>query len=121
MQSGSSDCGLFPIAYATAVALGQDPGHFLFNQQQMRAHLHDCFLNGMLTPFPHEERKAAKVNGIRNSDDIAVYCHCRMPELKDVAMIECPNCIQWYHVACEKVSKEILDSSEAEWFCVHCK
>ena len=79
MQSGSSDCG---VAYVTAVAFGQDPGHGLFNQQQMRAHLHDCFLNGILTPFPHEESEATKVCTatavhIAGSEAELFCAHCR--------------------------------------------
>lgn len=121
MQSGGNDCGLFAVAYATALAFGQDPGRCLFNQQQMRPHLHNCFLYGMLTPFPHEERKVARGIRIRNRDDITVHCHCRMPVLKDLAMIECSKCTQWYHIACEKESKAILDTSEAEWYCTLCQ
>ena len=30
MQSGSADCGLFAIASATALVLGEQPGDFLF-------------------------------------------------------------------------------------------
>ena len=108
MQSGtcSSDCGLFAVAYATSVAFGKDPGRCHFNQQQMRVLLHDCFLNGILTPFPHEEKEMPKANGIRNRDDIAFYCHCCMPELNNVVMIECSNYTQWYLVVCGKVRKK---------------
>ena len=30
MQSGGYDCGLFSIAFATALVFGKQPGHFLF-------------------------------------------------------------------------------------------
>ena len=49
-----------------------------------------------------------------------MHCHCRMPELKDMAMIECTNCNRWFHVACEEVAENVLDNSAAKWFC-HCK
>ena len=42
MQSGGYDCGLFAIAFATALVLGEKPGGFLFDQQKMRAHLIKC-------------------------------------------------------------------------------
>jgi len=32
MQPGSYDCGLFAIAFATAIVLGKQPGLFLFEQ-----------------------------------------------------------------------------------------
>lgn len=52
MQSGSSDCGLFVIAFATALIYECQPGLFLFDQDKMRQHLISCFENGQITPFP---------------------------------------------------------------------
>ena len=45
-----------------------------------------------------------KGNFFANKDDIAVYWHCLMPELKDLAMIERSKCTQWYmyYVECKK-------------------
>ena len=37
MLSETYDCGLF--AFAAALVLGQNPGHFLFYQVEMRIHL----------------------------------------------------------------------------------
>ena len=38
-QNGGSDCGLFTIAFATSLCLGQDPATLLYNQPLMRNHL----------------------------------------------------------------------------------
>ena len=38
IQSGSSDCGIFAVAYATALVLGKKPEQFHFNQVKMREH-----------------------------------------------------------------------------------
>ena len=51
-QKGAKDCGVFAIAYATAIAHGLNPSRQNFTQQAMRAHLVDCFNNKLLTPFP---------------------------------------------------------------------
>ena len=51
-QKGVKDCGIFAIAFATAIAHGLNPSRQNFNQQAMRAHLVDCFHNKLLTPFP---------------------------------------------------------------------
>ena len=58
MQSGTYDCGLFAIAHATALALGEQPGNYLYDQPKMRKHLYilqlhqldvtTAFLNGTL-------------------------------------------------------------------------
>ena len=51
-QSGSSDCGLFAIAYITHFALKLDPSLYMFHQAQMRNHLIQCLEKKQLEPFP---------------------------------------------------------------------
>ena len=51
-QMGAKDCGVFAIAFATAIAHGLNPSRQNFNQQAMRGHLVDCFNSKLLTPFP---------------------------------------------------------------------
>ena len=51
-QAGVKDCGLFSIAFATAIAFGQNPAKQTFQQQSMRAHLINCFESKKITPFP---------------------------------------------------------------------
>jgi len=51
-QIGAKDCGVFAIAFATAIAHRLNPSRQNFNQQAMRAHLVDSFNNKLLTPFP---------------------------------------------------------------------
>ena len=52
-HSGTYDCGLFSIAYATALAYRVDPSHGLFDQSRMRGHLYQCFMKRRMTPFLH--------------------------------------------------------------------
>ena len=51
-QTGVKDCGLSSIAFATAIAFGQNPTKQKFQQQSMRAHLVNCFENKKMTLFP---------------------------------------------------------------------
>ena len=46
IQSGLYDCGLFTIAFATALALEEKPELFFFDHWNMRAHLRQCFEDG---------------------------------------------------------------------------
>ena len=39
MRSGTYDCGLFAITFATTLVHAEHPGKFLFNQDSMRQHL----------------------------------------------------------------------------------
>ena len=51
-QKGDKDCGLFAIAFATAIAFGENPVKKRFKQQSMRIHLAACFQQNKITPFP---------------------------------------------------------------------
>ena len=42
-QKGGKDCGLYSIAFPTALAFGLHPSKLKFNQSIMRQHLVDCF------------------------------------------------------------------------------
>ena len=100
VQVGSCDCGLFAVAFATAVAHGKDPLQCTFDQSHMRQHLHKCLSRKRLTPFP--EKKSTIIRSMEPSvtdDDIEVHCYCRMPELDNVQMVECTGCFKWFHVA----------------------
>ena len=48
-QSGGADCGLFAIAFATALCFGHDPSKLLYHQQSMRHHLVNCINLGQIT------------------------------------------------------------------------
>ena len=52
-QQGKTDCGLFAIGCAYHVAAGLVP--FNLEQASVRAHLHKCFQQEILTPFPKKQ------------------------------------------------------------------
>ena len=51
-QSGSSDCGVYAIAFATAVVNGLNPSRLKFKQEVMRSYLVNCFTKKHISPFP---------------------------------------------------------------------
>ncbi|XP_022087101.1 uncharacterized protein LOC110977364 [Acanthaster planci] len=53
-QRGSSDCGLFAVAYATEVAFGGRPELTVFDQKAMRKHLKYCLESQKMKPFPRK-------------------------------------------------------------------
>ena len=118
MQCGSTDCGIFAIAFATALANGEQPGGFHFEQPRMRKHLMHCLEAQYLSAFPvTRRRRAAKV---KLSSTIHVYCSCRMPEQAGIMMIQCSICKEWFHVGvCVDVPTQALDSA-TKWFCDKC-
>ena len=56
MQSGTCGCGLFSIAFATALVHGAHPGQFLFDQQQMRRHLWQYLERRKMVMFPVKKK-----------------------------------------------------------------
>ena len=50
-QEGSSDCGLYALAFATALIFGRKPEECSFNQSLMRAHLLQCFEERKISCF----------------------------------------------------------------------
>ena len=53
-QQGSSDCGLFAIAYLFSLADGSDSVKQKYKQSEMRKHLLTCFKEKTSKPFPVE-------------------------------------------------------------------
>ena len=51
-QRGSTDYGLFAIAFATAIAFGLSPSKIKLRQETMRAHLVHRFDKKCLSTFP---------------------------------------------------------------------
>ena len=51
-QKGGADCGLFAIAFATAIAFGKRPGKIKFVQEELRSHLVTCLNKGEMSLFP---------------------------------------------------------------------
>ena len=51
-QANYDDCSVFAAAYCTALANGQDPSSFVYDQSAMRKHLVQCLNNTTMEPFP---------------------------------------------------------------------
>ena len=73
-QAGKSDCALFAAVYCTSIAHGLDPCTHVYDQQQMRDHLHKCFTSKRMDPFPVLRNKRLSPASTFN---IPVYCYCR--------------------------------------------
>ena len=61
MQAGGSDCGLFAIAFATALALGKQPGQYRFDQTKMRQHLCKCLESRKIKLFPYTKQTGHRI------------------------------------------------------------
>ena len=52
IQNGTADCGLFALASAAALANGEEPDSFIFDQEQTRPNLIKCLEAENAEPFP---------------------------------------------------------------------
>jgi hypothetical protein len=102
-QKGGIYCGLFAIAFALHLAVGDDLTKIIFEQEKMREHLLKCFMKKKLDPFPHSNVSAIPMNLCRPYcqpfTQILLYCNCRMPETYG-NMVACDRCERWYHLKC---------------------
>ena len=119
-QHGSTDCGLFALAYATSLCLGELPTERRYNQGELRAHLSSIFehRNPHPQPFPSCHREKIPASIIKRTMVIPVFCYCRLPE--EGSMIECCRCSEWYHEECERVDQEVWEKEEIDWICTKC-
>ncbi len=119
MQSGSYDCGLFVIAYATALVHGEHPGKFLFNQDSMREHLMQCIERGEMTMFPIKKiRRSA--GRLKNEDFIEIHCSCLMPAIPGLEMIECSTRRSWFHFPLRVSVSQQAKNKGSHWYCTGC-
>ena len=118
-QAGVNDCGVFAVAYATALCLGKSPGKYSFDQTKMRKHLQSCLQKRHFTMFPVTKERRYAGNKIKGEVSIPVYCSCRMPAMNP--MIECCSCHEWFHVGpCATVTKHNMKDRKFKWECMKC-
>ena len=86
--NGTSDCGLFAIAFAHTLCLGLDPHTINFKQNLMRAHYESCIDDKKFTMFSTSlchHRQAARKR-IKCETKLRIFCKCPLPWDKDDAV-----------------------------------
>ena len=70
-----------------------------------------------MSPFPST---VALSEASYVEDKISVICHCHMPEKGK--MIQCSQCKEWIHQACEKATPcRAWTERMFFWYCKYCK
>ena len=59
-QTGTLDCGLFAVAFVTAVCHVVDPSDFRLSQGEMQGHLLSCLESGHVSVFPATKKRQRK-------------------------------------------------------------
>ena len=81
-QTGTSDCGLFVIAFAVETCLKKN-----VELVAMREHLYRYLESGKITSFPKIDLNVL-FHSIDQTLNINVYCICRLPDIFDNEMVE---------------------------------
>ena len=97
--------GLQSVGCGLTMTFAIQPGEFIQIQ---------CFEGGEMKMFPVLRKQRVKKIAVKTTEEVPVYCKCRMPELPGEKLIECTNCKKWYHLdTCVNVPPTTcLDSSE---------
>ena len=119
MQAGGCDCGLFAVAFATTLANWIPPWEIhLWPIKDAQTFVH-VPIKGRLVMFPTVKEWRVPVK-VKSRNEIDTYCECRMPALRNVVMVECCKCKEWYHVHCICVPHSALVDKNTKWFCNSC-
>jgi len=120
IQSGSTDCGLYAIAMMTSIAHSEDPAKLVYNQQELRIHLMQCFEKEFMEKFPVSKKRKLRNKRISKEIVCNIYCSCRLPDYEDGSkMIMCENCKEWYHEGCIDRAEDAINCDH-DWICSNC-
>lgn len=112
-QKGSTDCGLYCIAYCTSLAYKANPCLHIFSQSEMRLHLKSCLETEHFTEFPVLKRRRL-AETCRTIHILSICPICRKP-YDGEKMVSCDVCKEWYHEDCVPPFDDNLD-----WMCSTC-
>ena len=116
-QTGSSDCGFFAIANATAICSGVDSTSQDWDQPEMERHLVKCFQAGYMEMSPTATAEKPRViRTVETTEEVEKYCACRQPDDGN-DMIRRDKCHVSFHRACKNVMadawKKNMENSHA--------
>ena len=87
-QPNGVDCGIFALAFATALCYGKDPCEVFFNRRAMRQHVWFCIESNTLSMFPHTRRASSPE--LLACVKVPVYCSCHSSSTKG-KMVQCDD------------------------------
>ena len=121
ITSETSECGhgIFSIAFATALAYGENTTQYLFDWSEMRSHLTMCLEQGQMIMFPFKKLRKVK-KAVKTMEKVCIYCSCRMTDLPNTKWIECTKCKEWCHATSCVVVPKTAFKSKVPWFCLKC-
>jgi len=115
-QHGSSDCGIYSIAYCTLLVNKINPCSVVLQQIEMRHHLKMCLEREYFTTFP----VISKNHRLTTEDKLVLVIElCPICHLSDDGnlMVSCNSCKRWFHW--DYLHVPIINEDD-DWKCVDC-
>ena len=76
----------------------------------------NCISSKKFVEFPALKQGRERKGKVRLSETIEIYCTCRMPKSFSQEMVQCDQCLKWFHlVTCVKVNQ-----CDQKWYCDLC-
>lgn len=75
-QLDGNNCGVFGLAFGTALAFGQNPSVLVYDVKEIREHIKKCLKEKDIWPFPVKGKRGTKSERV-SVLSFKVYCHCR--------------------------------------------
>lgn len=117
-QRGSTECGLFALAFASDLCANGDPFTRVYSESQFWSHLLKCFISEKMTPFPSRSKKSMSGERLAGFYPVDIFCVCRQPER--LPMVCCDTCCEWYHSNCAQIPEEVFLDGKMTWCCDRC-
>lgn len=117
-QYGSTQCGLYALAFAADLCENIDPFSRVYYESRFRSHLLTCFLSEKIAPFPSRRRRSVLEERVTKISVTDIFCICRLPEKLPMAC--CDACCEWYHPSCMEIEDEVFSDPNMKWWCDGC-
>ena len=128
VQKDGFNCGVYSIAFSTALAFNLNPSEMRLDTARMRDHLRECLLLKKMEPFP-VLKSTISCKNLRPKKIVSfdLFCKCQMPWYDPDCVVKrykllvvCKTCKLSFHDGCEKIPKKALKSTKVDWICSTC-
>ncbi|XP_071849794.1 uncharacterized protein [Apostichopus japonicus] len=96
-QQDSRSCGVYALAFASALCLHIEPSTLNFSQSRMYPDLKRCLQEERMTLIGAE--KGSNLSKVNKRIVAKIYCTCRGPDVGNT-MMQCFICMEWFHEEC---------------------
>ncbi|KZS07391.1 Uncharacterized protein APZ42_028924 [Daphnia magna] len=115
-QKERGSCGLYAIAFATALAFSFNQSELRFDGSQMPSNLMKCISDGAIIPSPTKGLRTRSNWRPKKKISIPLFCVCRMPDFgvhellpkKFHVMVQCNISKEYFHQECENIPESAI-------------